>query len=80
MKGVFDNEAIGERIKFLSENPPEYYIGVVRDEMANTLCLARKIADTTEILLMKDGRPGEEFDEMLRNLGKYFGAQIIEEV
>ncbi len=80
MDSAFDTEAIRERVKFLTDNQPKHYIGVVRDNRVCTLCLSRKIANTTEILLMKRCETGAEFDEMLHNLKKYFDAEVIEEL
>lgn len=58
----------------------KYVIGVdTYDENNNAYCLGRIIDEKPEIILVKNIRNKTDFDEEVKNLSKYFNAQIYKE-
>ncbi len=47
------------------------------NEESKTYCLVRDVDGTVETLLLKRDMEGEDFEEEINNLSKYFDAEII---
>lgn len=85
MEQLFDLEKIKSQIKEFEENPIGYRIGVFYSEKESSYCLIRyhKFDNLVNVILLCKTIVGigsqNSFKEEVKNLSKYFNAEIIEE-
>lgn len=77
---VFNSELINKKIGGLSFSSPVYTIGIdTVNKKQMSYCLCKISGESMEILLAKTISKEAEFKRQVKNLSKYFNADIIEE-